>query len=206
MKLGHILIGGIVVLYVFVFYVNYMFPPPDIVLQDFELDAYFLITNEGSNPGAPVVLVEFIDYQCPFCLQMHGDIKKLLERYGANINYVVRHLPSKERPFSLRSAEAVECAKDEGKFFSYHNKLLEEGVSSLDDLYNYGAELGFGEEFRLCLQSRIKLQIIENHVKEASSHNVKGTPTFFLNGQKLQGGQEYATFVALTEAVLDEME
>ena len=101
MKLGHVLIGVIVVLYVFVFYVNNVFPSPDIVLQDFELDTYFLITHEGSNPGAPAVLVEFIDYQCPFCLQMHGDIKKLLERYGDNINYVVRHLPSKERPFSL---------------------------------------------------------------------------------------------------------
>ena len=123
--LPYILGVVIVLLYLFPLSLDYMFPSPDIIMQDFALDEYFLITDEGSNPGAPVVIVEFLDYQCPFCMELHPNLNKILLEYGDDVNYIVRHLPSPSRPFARRSAIAVECAKDQGKFFSYHNKLLE---------------------------------------------------------------------------------
>ena len=201
MKLGYFFVGVIALLYVFAFYIDYLFPAP-ITLEDLELDEYFLIIDEGTNPGAPVVVVEFLDYQCSYCIDMHSTIKKILAEYDDKINYVVRHIPSDARPYALKSAEAAECAKDQGRFLAYHDLLLGKGVSSFDDLYDYGRKLDLGDEFVTCLQSGNKFSVIQEHVTEAAIHNVKGTPTFFVNGKKLVGGQDYYTLRTLIEAIL----
>jgi len=202
MKLNHLLIGVLVILFGFAFTIDYFFPSPQI-WNDLELDEYFLITDEGTNPGAPIILVEFLDYQCPYCLSMHGDIKKLLSNYPGKINYIVRHLPADVHPFALVSALASECARDEGKFIEYHTLLLEKGVSGVEDLYGYANELGLGETFTPCLTGKEKLPVIQEHVQEAITHNVKGTPIFFLNGRRLEGAQDYFTLQSLVEAILE---
>ena len=128
--------------------------------------------------------------------------KKLLLEYEDKVNYVVRHLPADIHPFALKSAEAVECARDQGNFMEYHNLLLEQRVQSLDDLYAYGVQLGFNESFAFCLRSGKKFNVVEDHVLEAATHNVRGTPTFFINGRKLEGVQEYARLKLFIEGIL----
>ena len=133
---------------------------------------------------------------------MHPDVKRLLAEYPTQINYVVRHMPADAHPFALLSAQAAECARDEGKFMEYHNLMLDNGVSGPEDLTWYADQLGLSADFIACLNSGQKFGIIQQHVLEASTHNIRGTPTIFLNGRKMEGQQNYVTLQPFVEAIL----
>jgi protein-disulfide isomerase len=154
----------------------------------------------GAN-DAPVTLVEYGDYECPYCGQAEIVIRELLGSFGDELRYVWRHLPLNDVHANAQmAAEAAEAAADQGAFWPMHDTLLNhQGELAPADLGRYAEELGldvdrFWDEVR---RSRHADRIADD-VGSADASGVAGTPSFFINGRRHQGAYDVAT---LTTAV-----
>ncbi len=157
---------------------------------------------------APVTIVEFTDYQCPFCARhFQQTYPLLLQNYGDRIKYIVRNFPIvQSHRHAMEAAEAAECAFDQGKFWEYHDRLFE-GNSALDheNLKRYAEDVGLDTlRFSECLDSGRKSPIVARDLEDGSRNGVRGTPTFFINGRILIGAQHYAVFRDYIERALQE--
>jgi protein-disulfide isomerase len=151
--------------------------------------------------NAPVTLVEYGDFECPYCGQAESVIRDLLGSFGDEMRYVWRHLPlSDVHPTAQIAAEGSEAAAAQGRFWEMHDILLDhQGLLDLPELAGYAEALGldverFGEEVR----TREYAPRVSQDVASADESGVSGTPTFFINGMRHYGGYDVAT---LTEAV-----
>jgi Na+/H+ antiporter NhaA len=151
--------------------------------------------------NAPVTLVEYGDFECPYCGQAESVIRDLLGSFGDEMRYVWRHLPlSDVHPTAQIAAEGSEAAAAQGRFWEMHDILLDhQGLLDLPELAGYAEALGldverFGEEVR----TREYSPRVSQDVASADESGVSGTPTFFINGMRHYGGYDVAT---LTEAV-----
>ncbi len=150
---------------------------------------------------APVTLLEYGDYECPYCGRAEPIIRELLDSFGDDVRYVWRHLPLNDvHPNAQMAAEAAEAAAAQGDFWEMHDLLLahQEALSD-QDLTGYARELGldlgrFWEELR---RRRYADRVAED-VASADASGVAGTPTFFINGRRHQGAYDIDT---LTDAV-----
>jgi protein-disulfide isomerase len=157
---------------------------------------------------APVTVVEFTDYQCPFCARHYQlTYPRLLQEYGDRIQYVVRNFPIvQNHPHAAKVAEAAECAFDQGRFWQYHDRLFENS-SGLDNesLKHYARALGLdSSRFDLCLDSGEKSRIVARDLKDGRRYGVRGTPTFFINGRILIGAQPFPVLQEYIERALEE--
>jgi protein-disulfide isomerase len=155
---------------------------------------------------APVTVVEFTDYQCPFCGQHFREtLPRLLSEYESEIKYVVFNYPlSSIHPRAQKAAEAAECAYDQGKFWEYR-ALLFQNQQDLDveSLKKYARDIGLNAEtFTTCVESGDKEQQVLRDYGVGKNQGVNGTPTFFINGKKLSGAQPIDAFKALIDATL----
>jgi len=143
---------------------------------------------QGSG-DAKIVLEEFSDFQCPSCKAAQGLLKEILATFGSKIKFSYRHYPLVSiHTQAFRAALAAECANDQGSFWPYHDKLFEvQPAFSADELVSYAKDLGLkSDDFKACLDSRAKNQIIRDDMKEGDSRGITGTPTFFLNGERVE--------------------
>jgi Na+/H+ antiporter NhaA len=151
--------------------------------------------------AAPVTLVEYGDYECPYCGQAEVVIRELLDEFGDELRYVWRHLPLNDvHPNAQMAAEAAEAAGAQGDFWRMHDQLLasQEELSG-PDLRRYAEELGLdGERFWKELRRRQHAERVAEDVGSADSSGVAGTPSFFINGRRHQGAYDTDT---LTRAV-----
>jgi Na+/H+ antiporter NhaA len=150
---------------------------------------------------APVTLVEYGDYQCPYCGQAEPVIRELLDSFGDDVRYVWRHLPLNDvHPNAQTAAEAAEAAAAQGAFWQMNDKLLRhQDALSVDDLTRYAEELGLDvEPFWDELRRRNYADRVAEDVASADASGVAGTPTFFINGRRHQGAYDIDT---LTTAV-----
>jgi protein-disulfide isomerase len=150
---------------------------------------------------APVTLVEYGDFECPYCGQAEGSIRELLASHGDDVRYVWRHLPLNDvHPTAQLAAEASEAAAAQGRFWDMYDILLShQGELSPRDLRRYAAELGLDvERFTDELRRREYASRISEDVASADESGVSGTPTFFINGRRHYGVYDLDT---LTEAV-----
>jgi len=150
---------------------------------------------------APVTLVEYGDFECPYCGQAEQVIRELLAAAGADVRYVWRHLPlSDVHPDAQLAAEASEAAGAQGKFWEMHDLLLShQDALSPSDLVGYAEELGLdSDRFEDELRRREYASRVSRDVASADESGVSGTPTFFINGRRHYGVYDIAT---LTEAV-----
>jgi protein-disulfide isomerase len=156
-------------------------------------------TLEDDDPffgpeNASVVIVEFSDFQCPVCGKEYSVLKQLKEEFGDRVKFVYRDFPlTNIHSFALISAIAAQCANEQGKFWEYHDKLFE-NQDALDaaSLKKYALELGLNsEQFNKCLDEVKFLSEVQKDFSDGLKLGVKGTPTFFVNGQKLDGFQSY---------------
>jgi len=159
------------------------------------------------DPKAPVTIVSFEDYQCPFCKRSFDQTFPLLKKEyidTGKVKYVYRDFPLSFHPQAQAAAEAGECADDQGKFWEYHDALFQNQQSLSSALYSQLAgQLGLDvEEFDQCLQSGKFTQEVQNDFAYGSSVGVSGTPTFFINGIKLVGAQPYQAFKQVIDAEL----
>lgn len=153
---------------------------------------------------APVVIVVFSDYECPYCTKAEETIKKVLEAYPDKVRFVLRDFPLPNHKNAQKAAEASECADEQGKFWAYHDKLFaNQQALSLQDLKRYAQELGLESAvFNQCLDSGRYLQEVEKDLKDGQSYGVASTPTFFINGQKLVGAQPLEAFKEIIDQKL----
>ncbi|MGO8727597.1 MAG: Na+/H+ antiporter NhaA [Streptosporangiaceae bacterium] len=149
---------------------------------------------------APVTMVEYADFECPYCGQAEPVIRELLADYG-DLRYVFRHLPlSDVHPHALLAAEGAEAAAMQGKFWDMHDQLLEhQGALTVRDLIRYAGELGLdAERFARDLRNQAGQARIAADMDSADLSGVSGTPTFFINGKRHHGAYDIGT---LSDAV-----
>jgi Na+/H+ antiporter NhaA len=154
----------------------------------------------GSS-SAPVTLVEYGDYQCPYCGQAEVVVRELLESFGDDLRYVWRHLPLNDvHPDTQGAAEAAEAAAAQGAFWPMHDRLFsDQSRLTFPDLERHAVDLGLDvERFTRELERRDYLPRVSEDVASADASGVAGTPTFFINGRRHHGAYDVAT---LTEAV-----
>ncbi len=149
--------------------------------------------------AAPVTLIEYGDYQCPYCGQAEVVIRGLLDEFGDELRYVWRHLPLNDvHPYAQMAAEAVEAAGAQGKFWQMHDRLL----ADQDDLTpralrQHAEEIGLDEErFWDELRRREHADRVAEDVSSADTSGVAGTPSFFINGRRHQGAYDLNTLSA----------
>ncbi|TMK78695.1 MAG: Na+/H+ antiporter NhaA [Actinobacteria bacterium] len=150
--------------------------------------------------GAPVTLVEYGDFECPYCGQAEPVLRELLRDFG-DVRYVWRHLPlSDVHPHAELAAEAAEAAAAQDAFWEMHDRLLEhQGALTPPDLIGYASELGLdADRFTEDLEKHAGAARVAEDVDGADLGNVSGTPTFFINGRRHYGAYDIDS---LTEAV-----
>jgi Na+/H+ antiporter NhaA len=145
---------------------------------------------------APVTLVEYGDYECPYCGRAEPVVRALLDSFGDEVRYVWRHLPlSDVHPSAQMAAEAAEAAAAQGAFWQLHDKILRhQGGETADDLMRYAEELGLDvDRFWDELRRRRYADRVAEDVASADASGVAGTPTFFINGRRHQGAYDIDT-------------
>jgi protein-disulfide isomerase len=159
-----------------------------------------VLSGGGPTKGpdnAPVQLVEFSDFQCPYCKNAQGFVRQVLQEYGGKVQFAYKHLPLTIHPDAFTSAQASVCAGNQGKFWEFHDRLFQSSDLSVDVLRKYAGELSLNvAEFNKCLESESSRSAVLKDLAEARRVGVEATPTFFINGQKREG--------ALSLAELDE--
>jgi Na+/H+ antiporter NhaA len=147
---------------------------------------------------APVTLVEYGDFQCPYCGQAEPIVRELLADFG-DLRYVWRHLPLEDvHPYAQLAAEAAEAAHAQGRFWEMHDRLLShQDELTVRDLIGHATQLGLDvEKFRAFLRKRKGVERIAEDVESADLSGVSGTPTFFVNGRRHYGAYDVATLSA----------
>jgi protein-disulfide isomerase len=154
-------------------------------------------------PDAPATLVEYGDYECPFCGQAHPIVRAVQRRLGRQLRFAYRHFPLTEiHPHALGAAEAAEAAGAQGRFWPMHD-LLFENQHALDDrsLVRYAEALGLDvPRFVTEIAEHTHEPKIREHFMSGVRSGVNGTPTFFINGIRHDGPWDVDT---LTEALLE---
>jgi protein-disulfide isomerase len=155
--------------------------------------------------AAPVTIVEFSDFQCPYCKQVVPTLAQLLSRYGERVKLVFRDFPIDSlHPQARKAAEAARCAHDQGKFWEYHDALFAGSPNaSAEQLKTYAQQVGLDvPSFERCLGSRTHTAAVQKDVEEGTRLGVTGTPAFFVNGELLSGAQPLERFVQVIEREL----
>ncbi len=151
---------------------------------------------------APVTVVEYGDFECPYCGQAEAVVRELLAGSG-DVRYVWRHLPLHDvHPSAQLAAEATEAAAEQGAFWEMHDLLLDhQGNILLPDLLDCAKRIGLDvERFRRDLESQVGVPRIEEDMDSADLSGVSGTPTFFVNGRRHHGAYDIATLTAAVRA------
>jgi protein-disulfide isomerase len=153
----------------------------------------------GARKGpatAPVQIVEFSDFQCPFCQRAHATVQQVLDTYGDRVQIVYRHFPLPNHPNARPAAEASQCAAEQGKFWPYHDKLFASPSQlSEADLKKHATQLGLdASKFDACVDSHKYKAQVEADAQAGEEAGVNGTPAFFINGRLLSGAQPFEAF------------
>jgi protein-disulfide isomerase len=197
--------------------------PPVIVAASVDDDPFW------GPQDAPVTIIEFSDFQCPFCSRFFSQTyPQIKQDYEGQVRFVYRDFPlSSIHPWAQKAAEAGECAAEQGKFWEYHDAIFQ-SQSSITGSYQAAATAtpadasasltaavdtlkglapGVGVDttaFNQCLDSGKYTQEVQKDYQEGITYGVTGTPAFFINGVTLIGAQPYANFKAAIDAALQE--
>jgi protein-disulfide isomerase len=151
--------------------------------------------------GAPVTLVEFSDFQCPYCFRARETLRQVAERFGDSVRMIFKHLPLDIHPDARAAAEAAVCAEEQGKFWPMHDALFEDvRALSPKEIARKATRVGL-DSARLdeCLSSGRAATTIEADIKEAGLLGARGTPTFFVNGRMHVGSNSEALMRLIDE-------
>jgi protein-disulfide isomerase len=149
------------------------------------------------NPKAKVTIIEFSDYQCPFCSRAIPTLDRIKAEYGPDkVRIVFRDMPLPSHGRANPASLAAHCANEQGKFWEYHNALFNNQTKLEDgDLKGYAKQLGMDDKkFDECYASKRHQGLIDKSKREAESLGIQATPSFIINGQLLQGAQPFERF------------
>jgi protein-disulfide isomerase len=153
---------------------------------------------------APVTIVEFSDFNCPYCRKFHEDtFQSLMQTYGDRIRFVYRDFPITTAE-SFVAAQAANCAGRQGAYWAFHDKLFSGGLGLGRSAYeSYAQQLGLNDQaLGACIDSGDEADEVTADARAASELGVTGTPTFFINGIPLVGAQPLTEFSRVIEAEL----
>lgn len=158
------------------------------------------------NPNAPLTLVEYGDYECPYCGAAYPVVKQVQQRLENQLRFVFRNFPlTQVHPHAQSAAEAAEAAGGQGKFWQMHDTLYEH-QDALDDLdlVQYATDLGLDvARFELDMTAHTYAPRVREDFLSGLRSGVNGTPTFFINGQRYDGSYDFASLLAALEAALE---
>ena len=149
-------------------------------------------------PDAPVTLLEYGDYQCPYCGAAHPIVKALQRRLGDTMRFAFRHFPlATIHEYAEGAAEAAEAAGAQGKFWPMHDMLFENQPNlDFDSLVAYATELGLdAERFALELENQVHAPRVREDFISGIRSGVNGTPTFFINGVRHEGSFDFESML-----------
>lgn len=161
-------------------------PPPESSIASFDLEGRPM----KGNPNAKVTIVEFSDFECPYCSQAVGGIKALLDAYPNDVKVYFLHYPLNFHQAAMPSAIASQCAHLQGKFWEFHDKLFENQRGLTQELFQSTAkELGLDlEKFNKCVEDPATRAFVQKDMEQGEAAGVEGTPAFYVNGvQSAQG-------------------
>ena len=157
----------------------------------------------GGDAAAPVTLVEFSDYECPYCKRTEPVIRQILEIYGDQVRFVYRDFPLKMHRNARPASLAARCAEDQDAFWLYHERLMESSKLN-EEVYRRIAD-GLSLDraaFDDCLAAASFTAAIDRDIADGKSAGVSSTPVFFVNGRRISGAKPLATFRELIDAEL----
>jgi len=156
------------------------------------------------NAKAPVMIVEFSDYQCPYCRQVEPVVKGLLAKYGDKVSLAYRDLPLRQiHPQAQIAAEASRCAEEQGKFWEYHDQLFAAAKLDHDALVDYARTLKLDDkQFDSCLTTEKYKSEIDQDLREGTQAGITGTPGFAINGIVISGSQPEDAFARIIDQEL----
>jgi protein-disulfide isomerase len=158
--------------------------------------------SEDGDPSigpqdAPITIVEFSDYECPYCKRWYNEVYlRLREEYADQVRVVFRDFPLYSiHPNAEPAAVAANCAEKQGEYWEFHNRLFAGEQLGETTYLQYAQDLGLNlDEFKDCLDSEEQVSEIRGDYEYASGLGVRSTPTFFLNGLPIVGAQPYEVF------------
>ena len=173
------------------------------------VDMAALIDDDAvkGDENAPVTMVEFSDYECPFCgrhfQQTYPQIVKDYVETG-KVKLIFRDFPLSFHPQAQKAAEAAECAGEQGKYWDMHDKLFKDGVSGgVISFKQYAKDLGLDTaKFNDCLDSGKMTSEVAKDMQDGQAAGISGTPGFIINGQLVSGAQPFSVFQQIIEAEL----
>jgi protein-disulfide isomerase len=147
----------------------------------------------NGDKKAPVVLVEFADYQCPYCQKVNSQIQQLKKEYGELLTVIYKDFPLPMHHGAQKAAEAARCAGEQGKFWEYHDVLFYSKLIEPDELKEHARTLKLDtDRFDSCLDNGTEADAVKDDLQEAKSLGLTGTPSFFVNGHFFSGVVDYA--------------
>jgi protein-disulfide isomerase len=151
---------------------------------------------------APVTIVEFTDFHCPFCKSVVPTLAQLVSRYGDKVKLVFKDFPIEQlHPGATKAHEAARCANEQGKFWPYYDKLFDNATkTSPEELKAYAGDVGLDvPAFEKCYSSEKYRAAVQKDIEEGRSLGVTGTPTFFIDGRMLLGNQPLDAFARIID-------
>lgn len=182
-------------------------PPPEEERQQTRYDIPVDDDPVLGSDKSPVTIIEFSDFQCPYCTRWHNEVfPQLIAEYGDQIRFVYRDLPlTNIHPEAFPAAEAANCANEQGSFWEYHDLLFSNGAEALnaDSYISYAEILGLNiPAFSECVSTRRYADEVQADLDFALSLGIRSTPTFFINGLAIVGAQPYEVFRDVIESEL----
>ena len=159
------------------------------------------------DKDAPVTIVEFSDYECPFCTKFYDQSLQQIEKNyidTGKVKFIYRDFPLSFHQNAQKAAEAAECAGEQDKYFEMHDLLFEKGVSGgVNAFKQYAKDIGLNtKKFDQCLDSGAMAQEVKDDFAAGQQLGVSGTPAFFINGKLVSGAQPYSVFEQIIEQEL----
>jgi protein-disulfide isomerase len=141
---------------------------------------------------APITMLEFADYECPYCQQIQPIVERLEAEYKGKLLFAFKDYPLQMHASAEKAAEAVHCAEAQEKFWEYHDLLLASKHPEVPALKSYARDLKLDTAaFDRCLDSGAKAEVVKANLSEAQALGLQGTPTFFVNGRYVSGTLSY---------------
>jgi protein-disulfide isomerase len=153
--------------------------------------------------NAPVTLIEYADYECPYCQQMQGDLDKLETEFKGKLAFAYKDTPLPMHAHARKAAEAAQCAGVQNKYWEFHDELLKTKQLDLTQLKADAQKLGLDvKAFDTCLDGGQRASVIEANLDDAKKLGISGTPSFFLNGRFISGVLKYEQMRVMVEEEL----
>ncbi len=183
-------------------------PAAPTVISAAEMEALIDDDAVEGDADAPVTIIEWSDYECPFCTRFYTDtLQQIRTEYieTGKVKLIYRDFPLSFHPNAQKAAEAAECAGEQGKYYEMHDELFEKGVSGgVASFKQYATTIGLNTaEFNTCLDSGEMASEVRKDFSDGQKAGITGTPGFLVNGKLISGALPFAAFQQAIEAELN---